>query len=840
MTEGARAPRPVLAVCAALTACLTLQADPASALPSEPLYVVIMNHVEGDFGELETSTTCPTSLFYQTLAAPPLGQPVPGPLFAVDIAGTDLLREILANYHDSSGGEAKLFIEPAGEFWQTEAHPTYGNKLFQKYDYQALGYEFGIQGHAIYYSGSNFCWYLSPHTAAGVQRKLSDLHSAAQTVLRNGQPLNGGITYTGGWKLEKDAMGGAQAESVIDHAAYGLGYRVAFEDHDAHIEDEPAGINGSRPSYYVYRADYGDGVQIIKIDFNGSVDSSCAGNTARCETPEEATTRFGNTVAARNADTDPSHVYFFAFTTHANGVWEDYSHAAAGQPLAGEGAGLVALMDAIESQKNAGTQIQYVTPSELAARFNATNPPPTPPILDFSYTVHIHVPSDAATPSQAEFNDITTTVSGIAGVLQAHGARGTFEAVFKYAEAALLYQGAQNNILKQLEASGHEVAAHAHNGDMFQRGYDALRNAGVQNITTVGGRTGIPGNATTFADTVQLAGSVGFTVLTDNWSPTDTFGGATWCSAFGLGGNTAYAATNNLMHPWRPDHLNRDICAHNALGGVVYVDHAIPAWLSASPPPLSDANFNALHPWFEAALLNLDSQQVNEWGFVSHQTEYNSPGSWALSPDSLAALGGFLTYIDGFVAQGKVRYATAREIADRFRLWESQLPPGASTQRLSGKSLTVRDKTTRSMAVTSADPSISSPAPDAADAPTLGGASVELVNPASGETDTFLLPAAYWKGLGNPAGSRGYRYADARSLAGPCRTVRITNGKQLYARCQGTGITFTLDEISQSSLAVRLMLGSGDRYCMSFGGTIVDDKAGTFRARNAPAPAVCP
>ncbi len=166
-----------------------------------------MTHVEGDRGEPVGSRICPTATVYQTLPLPPPGQ-TSTESFAVDIAGTELLREILQNNHDSYGSEPKLFIDPAGEFWQTEADPTYGGKLFQKYDYQALGYEFGIQGHGIYYSGANFCWYNSPHIAEGVQRKLTDLHNAAQTVVRNGQPVNGGLTYTGGWKLEKDALEG--------------------------------------------------------------------------------------------------------------------------------------------------------------------------------------------------------------------------------------------------------------------------------------------------------------------------------------------------------------------------------------------------------------------------------------------------------------------------------------------------------------------------------------------------------------------------------------------------------------------------------------------------------
>lgn len=345
--------------------------------PAAHLYVLAMTHVEGDFGEPEGDPGCPAALYYQTLPLPPLGQPAPGPAFAIDIRGTELLREILQNYHDSYGSEPRLFIEPAGEFWQTEAGVTYGRRLFQTYDYAALGYEFGIQGHAIQYSGANFCWYNSAHTAEGVQRKLSDLHLAAQGVLHNGQPVNHGQTFTGGWKPEQQALGAAAAEYLLDHAAHGLGYRISFEDHDGHIEDEPAGINNARPSYYVYRADYGDGVQMTKIDFNGSVTVACAGGTPRCETPAEAIARFDTTVAAKNADGDPSHIYFFAFTIHSDGVWADVNRAAIGQPMIGEGAGLLALMDAIEQRKNAGVQIEFVTPSALAAIFAAANPPDT-------------------------------------------------------------------------------------------------------------------------------------------------------------------------------------------------------------------------------------------------------------------------------------------------------------------------------------------------------------------------------------------------------------------------------------------------------------------------------
>jgi hypothetical protein len=46
--------------------------------------------------------------------------------------------------------------------------------------------------------------------------------------------------------------------------------------------------------------------------------------------------------------------------------------------MVGEGVGLLALLDSIEARKNADALIKYVTPSALAAIFEAANPPPTP------------------------------------------------------------------------------------------------------------------------------------------------------------------------------------------------------------------------------------------------------------------------------------------------------------------------------------------------------------------------------------------------------------------------------------------------------------------------------
>ncbi len=166
-----------------------------------------------------------------------------------------------------------------------------------------------------------------------------------------------------------------------------------------------------------------------------------------------------------------------------------------------------------------------------------------------------------------------------------------------------------------------------------------------------------------------------------------------------------------------------------------------------------------------------------------------------------------------------------------------------STWLISGKKLRVSDKSTpseRSLVVQSTDVNIVGAAPDDVDAPTASGGFLEIFNPATGEMDAFPLPAAKWKGSGTPAGSRGYRYSDSRRTAGPCKSVRISNGKRLEARCSGAQISFSLGETSQGSLAVKLALGNGDRYCLSFGGTIVKDTAGVFEAKNAGPPDACP
>jgi cysteine-rich repeat protein len=169
---------------------------------------------------------------------------------------------------------------------------------------------------------------------------------------------------------------------------------------------------------------------------------------------------------------------------------------------------------------------------------------------------------------------------------------------------------------------------------------------------------------------------------------------------------------------------------------------------------------------------------------------------------------------------------------------------------LSGRSLLVRDRggdpAKRRLVVQTRDLALPAPVPGSASDPRLGGAVLRLGRGAA-EVAAISLPAAGWRGLGDPAGSAGYAYADSKRLLGPCKAVKLQPGRQLKATCLGAGVAFTLDEPSQGALAVDFRPGAaGPRSCLVFGGTVVKDTpaapgvTGQFKAKLAPPPGSCP
>ena len=151
----------------------------------------------------------------------------------------------------------------------------------------------------------------------------------------------------------------------------------------------------------------------------------------------------------------------------------------------------------------------------------------------------------------------------------------------------------------------------------------------------------------------------------------------------------------------------------------------------------------------------------------------------------------------------------------------------------------------RKIALVSKSALIETPAPGPEDPTQLGGV-LRVANPRSGGDDAlFVLPAAGWKGLGKPAGSKGWQYTDRRAASGPCTSVVVKAGRSVTAACAGAAIPLTLDEPAQGSLAASLTLGNDATHCMEFGGNVqkdrpaVGNKRGVFQAKDAPAPPAC-
>jgi hypothetical protein len=123
--------------------------------------------------------------------------------------------------------------------------------------------------------------------------------------------------------------------------------------------------------------------------------------------------------------------------------------------------------------------------------------------------------------------------------------------------------------------------------------------------------------------------------------------------------------------------------------------------------------------------------------------------------------------------------------------------------------------------------------------PVAAGGSLRIFDTgATAGDDTYTLPlGASWKGLGNPAGSKGYKYKGAGTPADPCKVVLVKE-KVIKGVCLGSGVTLTPP--FTGDVAIVLSLGTTDRYCAQFGGETVKTDATVEKRKNAPAPAACP
>jgi hypothetical protein len=157
-------------------------------------------------------------------------------------------------------------------------------------------------------------------------------------------------------------------------------------------------------------------------------------------------------------------------------------------------------------------------------------------------------------------------------------------------------------------------------------------------------------------------------------------------------------------------------------------------------------------------------------------------------------------------------------------------PAGATDQTIAGTIHII--KTGKLAKVVCAGVSITLPSD-----PTVGGASLRIKDTGGASlTNTYGLPAANWKGLGNPAGSKGFKYKGTKTPGDPCVVVLVKTNL-MKGVCKGADVTTATPAFSGAS-AVTLTSGT-DRICAQFGGTTVKNVAGSLKRKTAPAPGTC-
>jgi hypothetical protein len=119
--------------------------------------------------------------------------------------------------------------------------------------------------------------------------------------------------------------------------------------------------------------------------------------------------------------------------------------------------------------------------------------------------------------------------------------------------------------------------------------------------------------------------------------------------------------------------------------------------------------------------------------------------------------------------------------------------------------------------------------------PTVVGASLKVVDTLGAGSFVVNLPSARWAALGNPPGSKGYRYRRAAGDSSPCRTA-ILRSNIVKVICEDDQM---LNPPLFGDAGVTLSLGAYN-YCAQFGGRLARNGGGLFLGRDADAPASCP
>ncbi len=134
------------------------------------------------------------------------------------------------------------------------------------------------------------------------------------------------------------------------------------------------------------------------------------------------------------------------------------------------------------------------------------------------------------------------------------------------------------------------------------------------------------------------------------------------------------------------------------------------------------------------------------------------------------------------------------------------------------------------------------PLPSGPTDPSAVGAQISVfdTSPSGGGSFTHALPAGGWTALGNPAGSKGFKYK-GKAVGDTTCSIVLIKPTVIKGVCKGTSVTLTTPFAGDDGIIISIPAVSPQaRYCADLGGTTKKNTSTGLKRTDAPAPGSCP
>jgi hypothetical protein len=134
------------------------------------------------------------------------------------------------------------------------------------------------------------------------------------------------------------------------------------------------------------------------------------------------------------------------------------------------------------------------------------------------------------------------------------------------------------------------------------------------------------------------------------------------------------------------------------------------------------------------------------------------------------------------------------------------------------------------------------PLPSGPTDPSAVGADISFFDTSLGGGGSFThpLPPLGWSALGNPAGSKGFKYK-GKAVGDTTCSIVLIKPTVIKGVCKGTAVTLTTPFTGDDGIIIGIPAGSAQaRYCAELGGTLKKNTATGLKRSDASAPGSCP